>query len=511
VKVVVHNPTVATGQSITLSGQMIPGGGTCTDQSASYEIFTNLYLANGDNEFILPVSGGLRTGMWVHKIQTGVGQQQWQQGVVLVSASADPNTYTRVDWTFHPSVINVNVEGDAGMGTCTSSCTFRQALQKANLLPANIPSTLIRFSVSPGQMTQTANLTVGTIATGPITIDGTDSNGNPWIVGDALAAAQGNQDPFTRVIDLANTTKLVVVGDDVTIKGLEIKNSTGGAVPSGHLIESSAEGTHLEAIRLDGGAVVNCGVECWTATELVRMDGTSTIANVEGHSAYGSGAELDIGPHEVRDSWFHHNYGANLEIDDTSVLRNVLELAGVRKTDDVLVNNNSASGIVSMGVADIDTEANLIRNNSTHGLEIDATVAGTELVDDYICGNDEQGIFVDGATGATLSGTGMTTAYNAFHGIEFDAGINSGTLALNNDNAFTANGQCGLSNLSNVSVSANNNQWRDAITSCLQSNEDLCAGMGQGPVTCSSIQSPFGQALFNLDGQRHEYRSAASA
>jgi hypothetical protein len=117
VKVVVHNPTVATGQSITLSGQMIPGGGTCTDQTASYEIFTNLSLAYGDNEFILPDSGGLRSGMWVHKIQTGVGQEQWQQGVVLVAPSTDPTKHARVNWTFHPSVVKVNVQGDAGMGT----------------------------------------------------------------------------------------------------------------------------------------------------------------------------------------------------------------------------------------------------------------------------------------------------------------------------------------------------------------------------------------------------------
>jgi hypothetical protein len=511
VKVVVNNPTAATGQQVILRGQQITGGATCTNQATSYDEVFNLYTT-GDNEFIVPGSGGLNTGMWVHRILSGAtGQNQYQKKPVLFTTVAAD--YATVRWTFHPTVINVNVTGDAAGGSCTFNCTLRQALNRANSLVQSAPAILIQVLVSPGQMTQSADLVVGSSLASPIiTIDGTDSNGNPWVVGDGFAAAQGSQDPFPRVVDLNNVTTFHIQGDNVTIKGLAITNTVSTGNPTKDLIATSRDNVRIEAVRLDGGATGLCSLsDCSDAAwYLIRMTGDdAAIVNVEGRSAYGNGVSLLGTGHQIRDSWLHHNYVHNVAATGTTLSRNLIELGGRRASDNALVGGTPypASGIFTLSVGQIATERNLIRNHLHHAIDAVATVFGLSLSHDYLCGSGLEGVSIGAGANAVATGTGLAAVYNEDHGVRFQSTVPAGsTLTFNNDSAFASNVLCGLKNDSPVSVSADNNQWRGPaggpVTTCHDS-PDRCT---PGAITCNSVQD-YVDGQIVLDGSQPTFPS----
>lgn len=195
--VMVNNPTTTTFTSgLTVSGNTTSGNVTCTGQNSSYTLTinsSNHKLFPGANTFTIPA---LNAGMWVHHISVSMGSSdtydQYQKGVVLEAPSA---TTSAVNWTYFPTAVKVFTTGDAYGRTapCTTTCTLRQALYTAQTSSTgSMAPLLVWFSVSPGTMTQSVGLQVGNYY-GYITVDGTDSNGNPWIVGDALAAAAGKQ------------------------------------------------------------------------------------------------------------------------------------------------------------------------------------------------------------------------------------------------------------------------------------------------------------------------------
>jgi hypothetical protein len=488
IDVCITNPTGNPVSGVAISGSYVSNEITCTSASASsYSRTVTVTAVNGATEcFSVPTSGGLVTGMYVHRI-VRAPQDQHQQMLVLYSDT----TRTRVNWTFFPRVITVKTAGDAQTGLCNSTnCTLRQALNTANSYATQSEQlpTLIRFTVSPGTMTQTGELFVGK-SSGPagyITIDGTDSSGNPWIVGDALAAAQGSQDPFPRVVNLNNKTKFVLRGTNNTIKGLAINNSTGGALPDKILVEGSTANHTITAVRLDGGAPASC-----TSGDdhLLNLTGAGVVvANVEGRSACGNGIDFGGGttpPQTLRDSWLHHNVGCsncgtnggNLAATNSLITRNMIELGGLRASDNSVARGDTV-GILGYGVSNVTTSRNVVRNNAYNGIELTASSAGLSLSHDYVCGNGglDGGISINGvSSSATATGTGLTSTYNSGGGIVFQSSISGGTFTFNDHSAFPTNG---LVNLSSVTVSATNNQWRDTSTQIY------------GPVTFLPVQDP---------------------
>jgi hypothetical protein len=490
VRVIINNSTTSTGHQVTISGHQIPGQATCVGASDSYSTTVTLSLT-GNNEFVVPASRGLASGMWVHRISGATGQAQHQKGmVVFTSTSGD---YTKVNWTFYPTVATVNRAGDTAVGTCLPDCTFRQAINLANLFVSlGLGPTLVQFSLSPGIMTQTSDITIAD----SITIDGTNFDGNPKIVGDALAAAQGSQDPFPRQLDLANKTRLIIGGDDVTIKGLAILN-TGGSPLNDALVESTGANTRIEAVQLDGGT----GGSCDTAAQnfdLIRISGASPseIVNVEGRAARSNGLRLSPAdaPNEVRDSWLHHNCASGVQANGVILTRNVIELSGRRLSNNQLLLDE-AVGILGDAGSEIGTNANLIRNNASFGIDVQHVLPLT-LENDAVCGNGSTGIAITGTSSSqTVRGTGLGSVYNADEvdvfppfgntGLTFAGSFQTGTLDFDDNSAFTANLGCGLNNTSSTQVFADNNQWRDATSSCT-SSPDYCGG----PIDCDVVQSP---------------------
>jgi hypothetical protein len=373
-------------------------------------------------------------------------------------------------------------------------CTFRQGLASANALiqGSGVNAVLLQLMVSPGNMSQTGNLDIGVIGVSkPLMIDGTDAVGNPWIVGDALAAAQGNQSPIARAIDLNNATKLRVQGNNVTIRGLAVLNTVASGSPSKTLIDVAGRtNTRIEAVRLDGGATGTCGTCDQQDMNLLSVSGTGTqIVNVEARAAFSHGARVGFsgGPVTIRDSWFHHNYGSGVKADGVVLTHNTIELTGRRLSDNSVATSNGV-GVRQDALSDITTNANLIRNQTSHGIDALLTSEGLSFNDDAVCGNGGLGISVEGqgaAGGAQAVGTGLATAYNQSHGVEAFGTFAASAVQFNNDSTFTANSNCGFQNSSSTTASAINNQWRGATTSCAQST-DRCTTN----INCDPIQNP---------------------
>jgi hypothetical protein len=458
---------------------------TCTGLSNSYTLTVSpsqpLQAGPGSTTFTIT---GLNVGLWVHHISVSVSSNntydQYQKGMVLEAPTAST---TAVSWTYFPTSIKVFTGGDAVGGTCGVSCTLRQALATA---PGKTTPVLIWFTVSPGAMTQTADLQVGSVD-GKVTVDGTNSSGNPWIVGDALAT----QDPFPTVVDLANVTSFRVVGPNNTIKGLSISNTVpAGQTPRPLIYDPfGSTNTTIQNTRLDGGAAgLSCG-GCSPVSYLASVTETGLkISNVEGRSAYGYGVWLsaaDPPVANITDSWFHHNFNDNLYVTDAMLSRNMVELAGFRASDNTVVYG-SANGIHGNAVSNIATSRNVVRENARSGIEVTATsiTPSLSLAHDYVCGNGSlYGILVWGGANGVANGTGLTAAYNSYYGLYLDSSILPGsTLAFNGDSAFTSNVTAGFVNASSVTASAINNQWRGVTSGC-HSSPDV-----SGPITCDPVQ-----------------------
>ncbi len=369
------------------------------------------------------------------------------------------------------------------------------------------PAVLVQLMLSPGNMTQSSDLVVGnSVLPSIITIDGTDATGNPWIVGDALAAAQGSQSPFLRTIDLRNTTKLRIVGDNVTLRGLAIANTVTSGAPSQSLIESVGTKTRIEAVRLDGGSTGACTGCVIADRNLIRISGgLAEIVNVEGRAAYSNGARADGGFPDgaIRDSWFHHNYGSGIIADGMLLERNVIELTG-RRLDNVVVNAIDGVGIRRHQSSRITTSGNLVRNHTSFGMTAQAQFDLT-FAHDAICGNGDTGLSVEMNPFALriANGTGMGTMYNQAHGVDFTGTPLANTIQFNGDSAFTANNACGFRNSTPITAMAINNQWRGAVSTCTQS-PDRCSGTGFGPITCDPIQGA-ADAQIVLDSMQPTY------
>jgi len=353
--------------------------------------------------------------------------------------------------------------------------------------------------LSPGVMTQSGTLDLGGPGSSTIlTVDGTDALGNPWIVGDALAAAQGMQSTFSRAVDLKNTTKLRVRGNNVSLRGFAILNTTTGGVPGDNLVESTGTNTRIEAVRLDGGASGACGSCVSLNRSLMDLSGgLAQVANVEGRAAFSNGARVNLasGTIEIRDSWFHHNYASGMLGDGLLLTRNVIELTGRRLSDNAVMTNNGV-GVRGEAGTRLDSASNLIRNHTSFGISTLLNNGGVDLAHDAVCGNGNNGISVEKNAGSTpVNATGLGTVYNSGHGVDFFGSYVTNQIQFNGDSAFTANSQCGFRNQSSITALAENNQWRGATTLCSQSS-DKCTG---GPIDCDPIQD-FIEVPIVLDG-----------
>lgn len=507
VEVCVNNPATTTSPSITVSGSYIPGEATCLGPNppivGTYS-YTSTYPP-GQTCTTLPSSNGIFSGMFRHRINvSSTTQDQYQQGVVMYSTG----TRSRVEWTFFPKVMTVSQAGSAGSGSCpfnfvTSNCDIRKAIDEANADNGNSDPILIRFTTSPGVLAP-GNLT---ITRTNLTIDGTDSNGNPWIVGDANAAAAGSQDPFPTVLHMAQASGIRISADNVTLQGLEIKHDLSfGGNPLSHLVRhlsGSFTGTVLKSVRLDHATTDDCvSGTCTEIFDLVNIpnraasSGTPdvTLINVEARSAIDQGIQLGTNTFaDIQRSWIRNNYKGNISAagpNRVEIERSVIERAGLRATDDRLVQSNAA-GISISSAGTLETNGNIVRNNAYFGVSASG-LTDIRPMEDSVCGNGAHGFYTSSA-GGTPSVTGfggLGYTYNQGNGAnvvqdDFSA------VSLNNDSVLTSNALCGLwNNWSGDPVVATNNQWSGSAP-----YPDTCVGSAPGDVTVDPVQNHRGAGM----------------
>jgi hypothetical protein len=167
-----------------------------------------------------------------------------------------------------------------------------------------------------------------------------------------------------------------------------------------------------------------------------------------------------------------------------------------------LVVNTDGVGVRREALSEIDTMGNLIRNHTSFGVDAQLTIFGLDFADDAVCGNGDTGIQVQISTTSPTfaTGTGLGTVYNAGHGVDFFGSSVANAIQFNDNNAFTANAFCGFSNITGITASAVNNQWRGAVTTCTQS-PDVCTGGGQSPIVCDPFQNHVNTPIA-LDGMQ---------
>ena len=480
--------TLDAGNMVTVSGAGAGGEQTCTTLTASY---SQSVLLQGTSPKTVTFSG-LNSGVWRHQISynpngAAATVNQYIRAPILATAG----TPKQVDWTFFPKVITVNATGDTG-GTCTinstpTGCNIRKALEVAKA-DTGTDLVLIQFTASPGLLSG-GDLKVERTN---LTIDGTDSNGNPWVVGDANAAAANKQSPFTRSIEFGVSFGLLINKQDVTIQGLEIKQSA--ATSHGqHLIRRSANLRGLKIIncRLDGGMTSDCAIptQCQLQYALVSVtDNTAlvesltdaTLTNIEGRSAVS--VALELGNQtlaKVERSWLHNNYQGHVahrqtappaDVRRLTLSTNTMERAGLRASDDLLVLSGADGVTIDHNVssnptlAEVGSDRDIVRNNTGFGYQGTGQKTSFTLNNGFVCGNGVDGIATTSGgnpIGAPkLDGTGgVAAAYNQAHGVNVAVGTNP--VDLNVDSAFPSNVQCGFYNASSgTTASATFDQWR---------------------------------------------------
>jgi len=511
--VYVYNPGTTVVPSVTISGRWnwatCAGNGTASTYS---QTVTN--LNPGENRKV--TVGNVLTGVWTHHVTFGT-QTQSQNGVVLIKSCkgginpgapctvdsdcpGSPPTippgvcpYPTVNWTAFPNVITVNLAGDNGTNPADclpnnpATCTLRKAILRANQVSGPTTRTLIQFAVSPGTMASGGLNVTGLAGNGYITIDGTDSNGNPWIVGDPNAAAIGAQSTFSRTVDLAGVSLFNITSPYVTIKGLDIRNTLPTPVPgttptpqTKNLIfynTSAAQNGSVNAVRIDGGnTTISCPPSgCPTpvvSRDLINVDAAEvTITNVEGVAVIDKGVKAANGGFAtVQDSWIHNNYRGGIQATyggssyGTIVAnRNTVEKNGYRASDGAQVDP-AANGLASNGASQFTTDGNVSRLNSQHGAIVNAS-SSLYAYNDYLCGNRFNGYAAAAAGTQTAFAQGVSAGYNALYGIALSgfssADFGGGPLGSTGNSFFgeNANSSCDFYNGTSNPVSATNDQW----------------------------------------------------
>jgi hypothetical protein len=485
VAVCIRNPTASTTPQITLSGAVGGTENTCQGPppiSGSYS--KSLTLMPGetrcfDGPTALPDTvKGLLSGRYVHNISVPTtGQAQAQQGTVLFSSTGN---WSRVEWTYFPTVLTVANSGDSSCadGLCIGSgCTLRRAVNYANSIASATNPVLIQFSTTtPIQITQSCPLS---LTAGHVTIDGTDSNGNPTIVGDKNAAVAGNQDSFPRVVDLQGTGSFSITSPANTLRGLHIKNSLSGATAqSKHLIAVSTAGATdnvVENCKIEGGNTLTCpaGAGCTNGWDLVNVgqaDLALSLKNVEAHSGLDQGAEAFSGAcFDVTNSWFHHNYRGGIRASSGNGLvdleANTIELSGRRATDNAVMSA-TADGVSAVGNGSRVTALNnIIWLNRDNGSELSGASTDGDHLCDYVCGNGRAGFAAANPVSGCAAFRDMVDAaavYNAQPGVYLQGCWNAGSFDLEGANAFARNdsaSSCDFRNDSDSFILARSNYW----------------------------------------------------
>jgi len=481
-------------QEVTFNGSVLTS--SCSGGVGAYSSTTTCGVGVTDCLTL----AGLSSGIWKHQISAGL-QDQATKSIVV---AADPNGVANsVSWVVFSSVLTVDRTDDGSsdpIPQCPSppgmrTCTLREAMAAgtsaaaplliqfdAEVFPAGTPTTI--------QLTQTGSLP---IAGYQMTIDGTGLNGSPTFSDDA----------HNRVVQLPGTGGTFVFSNQgARLIGLSLRRPplADGATPGDMVRFDGTAGVSSNNViancRIDGGGggltMKSAGHDCVEGFGGAGADWGSAnrIQNTELTGCPDKAVKVTTLAHlVVQDSWIHHNIGGGLQATfsgDLEADRNLVEFNGYNSTVQVFTN---ANGLSANGANDtvqpvspstpsvLQTNGNIIRNNSLRGISVRNLSAAT-TANDLSCGAINGGtagqngiaVFNSSTDAASATVRGTTAAYNGRSGATV---ANESTIDLGQDapdggnNAFTqnaTNASLGGHNVDDSSTQTNvpaaDNQWQ---------------------------------------------------
>lgn len=487
--IVVDNQTGGP-QSVTLTGTLLSP--SCPGGISTFTIVAA--CTPGGNGCVQSLSG-LAPGLWLHRISAGA-QSQYKKSIVV---AADPNGFPNViSWVAFRTVLTVDRTDDSADPTlqCPSppgmhTCTLREAMSAGSTAPAPL---LIQFDplvfpVGVPTSVQLAQPTPLPMAGYRMTVDGTDANGNPTFRGD----------PYSRLIDLPASAGISVTNSLCSLIGLSLQRPTlsARARPGDVVVFNGAGGPVQQS------AIVNCRIDGGGGALGDKLDGQDCIEGINGAGSNWDAAdlvdntELTACPDKavkvttrayltVHDSWVHHNIGGGIQATlsgNVRAQRNLVEYSGYNRSAQVFLaaNGLSANGASTSSLTTpsvLDTDGNIVRNNSARGISVGA-LSTAAISNDLSCGainnstGGQNGVAIfndppDPPAAATIRGTAMV--YNGRSGATVTNGSRAdfGQNSLDGgNNAFTqnaVNGSLGGHNLDNSAHQTNlpaiGNQWQ---------------------------------------------------
>lgn len=475
-------------QTVTFTGTLLSAscsGGTTT--------FTQTVTGAGTTGSFSVT--GLASGVWKHEISVGSQHQVKKSLIVADDVTGSDNA---ISWVAFAVVLAVDRTDDvtaAPTPQCpspsgTHTCTLRQALSTGSTATAPV---LIQFdpAVFPAGVPTVVVLTDPDslpIAGYRMAVDGTDPDGDPTFPGD----------PYNRLVMLPSSGASFVFSNQLaSLTGLFIQRPTlaQGATPKDVIVFDGTNG-HTEQNRVtnckvDGGGngllSKSAAHDCIEGLNGAGSDWQSAnvVENTEVTACPDKGVKATTGAHVmVRDSWIHHNIGGGIQATLSGNIeadRNIVEYNGYNATAQVFAD---ANGLAANGAdprtptipSVLQTNGNIIRNNSARGLSVQELSRAT-IANDFSCGalnsgtDGQNGIAIFNNTGdaafATVRGT--TTVHNGRSGVTVTGASSAdfGHTGMEGDNAFTADamnrGLAGHNFDSSTlagTLSATGNQWQ---------------------------------------------------
>jgi hypothetical protein len=505
----VNNPT-GLAQPMTFTGTLLTA--SCVGEATAY----SATVACGSGTTDCLSLSGLASGIWKHRIVAG---SQTQDAKSIVVAADPAGVANAIAWTRFATVLTVDRTDDVSANPtpqCPSppgahTCTLRQAMAFGATVPAPL---LIQFdpNVFPAGTPSAIQLISSTslpIAGVQMTIDGTDPNGDPTF----------RSDPYNRIVRLPSSgATFVFSSHGARMAGLFLQRPllANGMTPGDIVRFDGSRGDTQQNVvancKIDGGGenltVKSSGHDCIEGFGGAGVDwgSANVVQNTELMACPDKGMKVTTLAHLiVRDSWVHHNIGGGIQATfsgNVEADRNLIEFNGYNTTTQVFLDANGLAANGANGTLGsttpttpsvLQTNGNLIRNNSSRGISVQELSTAT-VINDFTCGaaNNATGgqngiaIFNSSANPASATVRGIASVYNGRNGATVtdqstgDFGQNSPDGGAN---AFTGNATnpvLGGHNFDNSSTQTNlpaiGNQWQHCYA-------DAATAVCDGPIS----------------------------
>lgn len=393
---------------------------------------------------------GLAPGSWLHSVSVtmpGTRQVQHQKSLLIAKTSAN-----RARFTAFASVLTVQTARNDGDGSLRNALHAAETAEKPLLIqfdptafPAGVPTTILLEFQLPD------------LATGDVTIDGTDANG-----------AAGN-----RIIDAGGLAipALAISGPRNHIIGMTLRNAGANNRDVLGISGPAADGNVVERTLIEGAATGDgIGVDQEAGKDF--SESANVIRECEVRGASDKGIKVTTGAYaRVERCWVHDNANGGIQATlggHVQASHNLVERNRGSTAQNGLSVNPRDDDQTSTDSSELRSAGDISRGNGANGISVRAT-SMVRVSDDYLATNGSSGIRVFNDVGPPASAMveGTSAVCNAVDGAVVantsTADFGGGALGSPGDNAFTQNnlpgGGANFRNATMMNVNVINSQW----------------------------------------------------